>query len=120
METRVFNPTATTQITNVTLNINISDEFSLSGGSTLDITVVKCYLDNDTQVDNETFTIAPSLSNNVYSIGLSKIDTTVLDSLEPMQYYKILYTIITPSIVGNYQFEPVTVEYDASTWILPQ
>jgi hypothetical protein len=119
METRIFNPTATTNITNVTAAFTIDDAFALSGGTTLSITVEKHYLDNDTLIDTDTFTITPAHPGGNYTFTLTKSDTSLFNALQPMRYYAIYYDITTPTTVGNYQFKPVTIEYDASTWILP-
>jgi len=119
MEIRVFNPTANTEIRNVTIDGPINDDFDIPGGGSLAVTIEKLYLCNDTAIANESFSLIPTHSNGNYHVELSKLDTLLFSNLGPLQYYTITYSIITPSLIGNYQFEPVEISYDASTWILP-
>jgi len=119
MEIRVFNTFDETYVNNVSVGVSIDDAFSLSGGSYLTMDVEKRWLRNDTVVSSSHFNVYPSHIGNEYTFTLSKSNSNIFSCLEPMEYYSIKYTIISPSIPMICKFKPVQLEYDASTWILP-
>ena len=119
MNVRVFNPFATTEINNVSVTVKIDDNFKLSGGNTVEVTIKKLHLDTDIEKDTEMITITPTHENDLYTFTLSKDNSTLFESLNFFEYYDIDYEIITPTKAKNYAFQPIEVSYDASTWDLP-
>jgi len=118
MEIRVFNTFAETYVNNVTVTASIDDDFSISDGDHLTIDISKKWLQNDTLIDTANFDVYLSHIDNQYVFTVSKSNDSIFNCLEPMKYYSIDYTIQAPSIPVICKFEPVTLEYDASTWIL--
>ncbi len=120
MDVRVFNPTADTNITNISVKIKFPDNFTLSNGTSLNVTVKKIFLRNDTLITSDTKSITPTQSGGNYTFTLNSTTfTDIFDYMDVYRYYKITYKIKTPSTAGNYDFAPVEVGYDASTWKLP-
>ena len=120
MHARVFNPTADTNITNVSVKVTFPDSFNLSSGTTLNVTVKKIFLSNDTVIAFDTESITPTKSGGNYTFTLNKTTfSDTFDYLDVLRYYEISYKIITPETSGNYDFPPVEVGYDSSTWLLP-
>lgn len=106
MEVRVFNPFANTTIQNLTTTIRFPNSFSWLNES---VVIEKKYIMNDTIIENSTVSVIPV--NNEFFLNLS--------SLEQMQYLNIEYQLKTPLQIGNFEFEPVTIGYEAETWNMP-
>jgi len=120
MKVRIFNPTADTNITNVSVTVKFPDSFSLTNGTKLDVTVKKYFLRNDTFITSDTKTITPAKSGGNYTFILNSTTfSDIFDYMDIYRYYLISYRIRTPTTAGNYDVSPVQVEYDASTWSLP-
>lgn len=116
---RVFNPFANTTATNLSLTIPIPLNFSLPNGNSLEFTIEKRFLRNDTVISSDTVTLTPTIEEN-YIFKINKSVTSLLNSLEPMTYLDIRYSVVTPSEYGSYRFDPVSLKYDALTWNMPQ
>lgn len=117
MHIRVFNPTADTNITNVSVGVTFPDTFSLSGGTTVDVTVKKYFLRNDTLIETKTEAITPTSSDGNYTFTLNSTSfSDIFDYLDVLRYYQISYQIRTPTTAGNYNSPPAEVKYNASTW----
>ncbi|CEG14036.1 exported hypothetical protein [groundwater metagenome] len=118
--TRIFNPFANTTISNVNITVKIPSNFSLPNGNTLTLNIKKFYLRNDTEIENDTITITPANISGNYEFTINSTSTSLLNSLEPMEYIDLRYQIVTPSVLGRYNFEPVNVNYKAETWNMPE
>lgn len=107
IEVRIFNPFANTIIHNLTATIRFPHLFFWLNES---VVIEKRYIMNDAIVENSTFVVTPA--DYQFSMNLS--------ILESMQYYDIEYQLRTPLQIGSFEFEPVTISYEADTWNMPQ
>jgi len=114
MQIRVFNPFANTSIYNVSSTVSFPENFSMPSNTT---TIKKLFLRNDILIEETSITVNPSKIGANYVFTVS--NSTILNSLEPMQYYQIEYSLVTPSAIGDYKFEPLQLSYLAETWNLP-
>ena len=117
---RVFNPFATTTANNLSITVPIPKNFSLHDGSSLTLNIEKRFLRNDTVIANDTIVVSPTNTGENFVFTITKTNTSLLSSLEPMTYYDIRYQVITPPEYGSYRFEPVSLSFDAETWNMPQ
>ena len=117
---RVFNPFATTTANNLSITVPIPKNFSLHDGNNLTLNIEKRFLRNDTVIANDTIVVSPTNTGENFVFTITKTNTSLLSSLEPMTYYDIRYQVVTPPRYGSYRFEPVSLSFDAETWNMPQ
>ncbi|MFH0861148.1 MAG: hypothetical protein V1921_08095 [Candidatus Altiarchaeota archaeon] len=120
IETRVFNPFADTTAYNLTLNFRIPPGFTLPLGNSLEVSIQKKVLMNDSITESETVTVNPTYSAGEYIVTLSRSDSAILGTLEPMAYLNVQYQVVTPSAYGTFEFDSVILGYEAETWNMPE
>ncbi len=117
---RVFNPFATTTANNLSITVPIPKNFSLLDGNNLTLNTEKRFLRNDTVIANDTIVVSPTNTGENFVFTITQANVPLLSSLEPMTYYDLRYQVVTPSEYGSYRFEPVSLNFDAETWNMPQ
>lgn len=115
---RVFNPFAGTTASDFSVKLRFNDLFAFPAIFTVEVN--RKNLNTDAVIATDTVTKVPILINGQYEFVIYNLDTSLLNSLGPFEYYEIKYNLISPIVYGFYNFDPVEITYNAPTWEMPQ
>ncbi len=118
INSRVFNPFAETTASDFSVKLKFNNLFAFP--AVFSVKIDKKHLNTDAVISSDTITKVPVLISGQYEFVIDNLDSSLLNSLGPFEYYDIKYDLISPLAYGFYNFEPVEITYNAPTWELPQ